>query len=184
MNKFAVLFIICAIATATRQEAWADVEPYCYYPDKYPVSMQQRTTPVNLDLYAGTWYEIARKPMNGQSDCLCSEALYTRQEDKVAVKNTCIRESGLSSSIEGYAVPRNDFNTRLNVYFRPTNPGEYWIIDIDPEYRWAIVGEPCKRFAWVLSRTKQLAPEVLSARIQTLVERGYDISDIIHRGDC
>ena len=186
MNKFAVLFIICAIAAGSANANWADVEPYCYFPDKYPVSMHQRTVPVDLNLYSGVWYEIVRKPMVQQTGCVCTQAEYTLSEDQrqVKVQNTCITAEGRQINIEGYAVPANQYHTRLNVYFRPNSPGEYWILDIDENYQWVIVGEPCKKSGWVLSRTKTMDPELLQQKIQTLAAKGYDVSNLISRGNC
>ena len=184
MNKFAVLFIICAIAAGSANASWADEEPYCYLPDNYPVSMNQRLIPVNLNLYKGLWYEIARKPTPPQAGCVCTQAQYTLDGSQVKVLNSCTTSTGNTISIEGYAVSMNKYNTRLNVFFRPNSPGEYWILDIDPNYQWVIVGEPCKKAGFILSRQKTLDEKIKQEGIRTLSRYGYDVSNLVFRGNC
>ena len=184
MNKFAVLFIICAIAAGSANANWADKEPWCFFPDKYPVTMQILQVQISLAQYSGLWYEIARKPMAFETECECAQAQYTPQGAKVGVLNSCSTKDGHTSSSEGYAISQNSYNSRLDVYFNPNTPGEYWILDIDPNYQWVVVGEPCKKFGWILSRTKTLSQQSLNARIQTLVDRGYDIHNLVYRGNC
>ena len=185
MNKFAVLFIICAIAAGSANASWQDYQPFCYFPDMVQVSLKQNTkAKVDVNLYSGTWYEIVRKPMSHQKECVCSQAQYTNNGDHIGVFNQCNTKDGGLKSASAKAYTANDYNTRLKVYFAPFIAGEYWILDIDPNYQWVIVGEPCKKFAWVLARTKTIPQDVLQARLNTLKSLGFDLSDLIPRGDC
>jgi apolipoprotein D and lipocalin family protein len=70
----------------------------------------------------------------------------------------------------------DNFFARL---FGSSREGNYWIIDLDPDYRTSVVGTPDRRFLWILSRTPQLD----DATYQRLVERarqlGFSVSDLI-----
>ena len=144
---------------------------------------------VDLARYAGTWYEIARLPMWFQRHCVDSKAIYTSRPDgAVGVHNECVTDSGGLDQIEGVAtVVDPKTNARLTVVFDnffarlfgSSREGNYWIIDLDPDYRTSVVGTPDRRFLWILSRTPQLD----DATYQRLVERarqlGFSVSDMI-----
>jgi apolipoprotein D and lipocalin family protein len=55
--------------------------------------------------------------------------------------------------------------------------GDYWILGLDPDYDWAIVGEPNRRYGWILARGQSLDSASL-ATINAILERnGYDIME-------
>ena len=144
---------------------------------------------VDLARYAGTWYEIARLPMWFQRHCVDSKALYTNRPDgTVGVHNECVTDTGRLDQIEGVAtVVDPKTNARLTVVFDnffaqlfgSSREGNYWILDLDPDYRTSVVGTPDRRFLWILSR----APQLDDATYRRLVERarqlGFSVSDLI-----
>jgi len=122
---------------------------------------------VDLSRYAGEWYEVEAFPTWFQRGCTGARATYTPQADgTIRVINTCQR-SDRTARIN---------NSKLKVRFFWPFEGDYWILDLDPAYRWAAVGTPNRKYLWILSRTPQLDPALL-ARIRTrLASQGYDIS--------
>jgi apolipoprotein D and lipocalin family protein len=53
------------------------------------------------------------------------------------------------------------------------------VIGLDPEYHWAVVGEPSRKYLWVLSRTPSL-PDATFEGILTLIrEKGYDTGRLV-----
>lgn len=132
---------------------------------------------VDLARYAGDWYEIESFPAWFQRGCAATKASYTPLPDgKIRVVNTCQRH-GRPVSIEGTArvVPGSN-NSKLKVRFFWPFEGDYWILDLDPAYRWAAVGHPNRRYLWILSRTPQLDPALLASIRTRLAAQGYDIS--------
>ena len=170
------------IVSAVSCEAWADVPPFCLDPFKNPVSMTTTAAKVNVSRYMGKWFEVARMPMWGQNDCICSQAEYEWVENHVSVINTCITTEFTSRSIEGKAVAMNDYNSKLQVFF-PSQPapGNYWILNLDVDYKWVVVGEPCMKFAWILSREKTLGQDIVQEQIGLLKSKGFDVSKLIFR---
>ena len=144
---------------------------------------------MDLARYAGTWYEIARLPMWFQRHCVDSKAIYTRRPDgAIGVHNECLTDAGGVEQAEGVAtVVDPPTNARLAVVFdnffarlfSSSREGNYWILDLDPEYRTAMVGTPDRRYLWILSRT----PQMDEASYRSLVERatrlGFSVSDLI-----
>ena len=65
-------------------------------------------------------------------------------------------------------------NARLEVTFFWPFWGAYWIIDLDPDYRWAVVGHPSRNYLWVLSRTRTLDETLYQQIVARLSAQGYD----------
>ena len=144
---------------------------------------------VDLSRYAGTWYEIARLPMWFQRHCVDSKALYSSRADgAVLVHNECVTNSGRVEQAEGVAtVVDTKTNARLTVVFDnwfarlfgSSREGNYWILDLDPEYRTAMVGTPDRQFLWILSRTSQLDEATYRRLVERASQLGYPVSDLI-----
>ena len=133
---------------------------------------------VDLERYAGTWYEIAKYPTPFQAGCARSTAEYTPQEGgRVRVLNTCESPDGtVIDTIEGYAeVADPATNAKLTVYF-PGSPfgAPYWILELGEDYGYAVVGEPSRSFLWILSRTPTMDEATFQSILTRLPEKGYD----------
>ena len=136
---------------------------------------------VDLARYAGTWHEIARIPMFFQRKCVRDvTATYTLREGHVAVLNRCVTAGAETITAAGKAfVTDAPTNRRLEVGFLDILgwmpfKGDYWILALDPEYRWAIVGDRDRRYGWILSRTTELTPALRTAIDARLRGLGYD----------
>jgi len=139
---------------------------------------------VNIEKYMGTWYEIARYPNKFQNDdCVATQAEYSlRPDGKVRVLNSCCKGTvdGKKKSIEGKAWSVDkETNAKLKVQFFWPFRGDYWIIQLDKDYKYAVVGHPKRTYLWILSRTPALNESTHSAIVQKLIEQGYDPTKII-----
>ena len=149
----------------------------------------QTVASVDLSRYAGTWYEIARLPMWFQRYCVDSKAMYSSRPDgAIGVYNECVTKSGVVEHAEGVAtVVDTKTNARLTVVFDnwfarlfgSSREGNYWILDLDPEYRTTMVGTPDRRYLWILSRTPQLEEATYRRLVERARELGYPVSDLI-----
>jgi apolipoprotein D and lipocalin family protein len=137
---------------------------------------------VDLSRYIGTWYEIASFPQRFQKGCTASMAVYSIREDgQIEVLNRCHRDSlgGRETIARGRArVIDRDSNAKLKVTFFWPFWGDYWIIDLDPEYRWAVVGHPSRKYLWILCRTRAMDPLVYSGILERLSGQGYDVGKL------
>jgi apolipoprotein D and lipocalin family protein len=138
---------------------------------------------VDLLRYAGTWHEVARFPnsfQDGRRECTATTATYAlRADGRVGVTNRCrdANAGGAERVAEGvaYAVAGSG-NARLRVSFFWPFFGDYWVIGLDPDYRWAVVGEPRRQFLWVLSRTPEMAPADEAAALAAARAQGFDLA--------
>lgn len=148
---------------------------------------------VDLNRYAGTWYEIARLPNRFQKDCAGDvTANYTLNPDKtIKVVNTC-REKGKDKlkSAEGLGrVAKEDkgANSILEVRFAPAFLsfigavwGDYRIIGLDSaNYKYALVGSEDLKYLWILSRTKTLDDATYNKLTAEAARQGYDVKQIL-----
>ena len=144
---------------------------------------------VELDKYLGVWYEIARKPMYFEKQCAKDiTATYTLNENgNVTVDNRCYsKDGGLKQSVSEAFVENPPFNTKLKVSFLPEAirwvpvvRGDYLILKLDENYQTVLVGEPSRKYLWVLSRTPELSEDVLNEYLSYAKSLGYDLNDII-----
>jgi len=133
---------------------------------------------VDLNRYLGKWYEIARYPAWFQKGCVHATAEYSLLDDgKIQVVNRCYkdnREGALKESKGKAEVVDTTTNAKLKVWFFWPFKGNYWIIDLSPDYQWAVVGEPSRKYLWILSRTPVLDDAVYQDILARLPGKGYD----------
>jgi apolipoprotein D and lipocalin family protein len=136
---------------------------------------------VDLQRYAGKWYEVARIPNRFQKKCSRDvSAEYSFEGDAIKVHNLCVNTAGRTTGITGKAkVVDQQSNAKLKVTFFWPFYGDYWILGLDPDYRWALVGTPNHKYLWVLSRTKTL-PQVDMDQARRIAEQnGFLISNLV-----
>ncbi|MBT2557498.1 lipocalin family protein [Hymenobacter sp. ISL-91] len=138
---------------------------------------------VNLQRYAGLWYEIARLPVRFEKGCQHVTAEYTvRPDGKVGVRNTCHQGSigGPATTATATAWPTDGTNAKLKVQFFWPFTGDYWILALDEiGYQHALVGSPDRETLWILSRMPHLP---LATREQLLAkgrELGFPVENML-----
>ena len=134
----------------------------------------------DLNRYLGTWYEIAKYPVSFEDGLVGVTAHYSLRDDgKVAVRNAGFKESfqGEKKVANGRAhVPDASRPAELRVTFFWPFYGDYWVIGLDPEYRWSIVGDPARKYLWILSRTPAMDGALYDMLVKKVRELGYDPS--------
>lgn len=114
---------------------------------------------IDLSRYMGRWYEIASfpsffQPRNGAD----TRATYTLNSDgTVHVLNETWND-GKRASIEGSAYkadPKSEeAKLKVKFYVPPFLPiipvvGNYWVLYLDDDYQYVLVGEPTRKYLWV-----------------------------------
>lgn len=138
---------------------------------------------VDINRYMGRWFEIARYPMFFQRNCAKNAvAEYAlRANGTVRVENRCTTSGGRIIRARGSARLVDHTGAKFKVKFFPLMPGaDYWIIDLDAQYRWAVVSEPRRRYLWILSRTPALDGITLDGILQRLREQRYDVDRLLY----
>jgi apolipoprotein D and lipocalin family protein len=168
---FSVLFVIAVTLVPTTASGSEETE-------KNTVTT---VNSVDLNRYAGLWYEIARIPNRFQKHCARgTTAEYTLREDgRITVINRCVKDNGETDDAEGVAkIEDSTSNAKLKVSFvsflgwRPFW-GDYWVIGLDGDYRWAVIGTPDRKYGWVLARTPELDEDTLEQIFTIIENNGY-----------
>ena len=146
-------------------------------------------TGLDLNRYAGKWFEIARFPNRFQKQCVGNvSANYVKRADgDIDVINRCINAAGVIEEAVGRArVPSIETTAKLKVRFAPQwltwLPmvwADYWVVDLSPDYTVAAVGDPTRKYLWILSRTPVIAEPLYHALMKRLVVQGYDTNNLV-----
>lgn len=139
---------------------------------------------VDLKKYTGVWYEIAKIPNSFQSHCVkgTTAKYYLQENGEIKVINSCYEDDGELNIANGVArVVDSKTNSKLEVSFVSLFGwnlfwGDYWIIGLDENYSWAIVGHPKRKYGWILSRTPTLSENTMNLINGLLRNQGYDPS--------
>jgi apolipoprotein D and lipocalin family protein len=134
---------------------------------------------VDLPRYMGGWFVIANIPYFAEKDCFDSvEGYALRPDGRIDNKFACREKSfdaPMKPKLETIAtIYDRSSNAEWRVPFLKLIQVKYFIIDLDPDYRWAVIGHPSRRYGWILSRTRELPDDVYSRILQRLQGQGYD----------
>ena len=156
-----------------------------------PASDEPRTVArVDLDRYAGRWFEIARYPNRFQKQCAGDVvARYARRPDgDIDVVNTCRTSAGTVKEAKGLArlAERGGSQAKLQVRFAPAFLswlpavwGDYWILSLADDYSWAIVGDRARKYLWLLARTPSISDDLYRPLAQEAAARGFDPGTLV-----
>lgn len=135
---------------------------------------------VDLKRYLGTWFEIARYDQFFERGCSNISATYSLMKDEhIKVVNRCTKEDGEKKQAQGVAYATDDSYSKLKVsFFRPFY-GDYQIIMLDDAYTYAVIGEPSRKYFWILSRKKYLDEKIKQMILKKMPSLGYDPSQLI-----
>ena len=167
--KFAGMFLMLVITTSCKGQITMT--------DKSVVSE------FGLEKYLGTWYEIARYNHRFERGLVGVTATYSMRNDgKINVVNAGYRDSlnGKFSQATGKAkIPDPAVPARLKVSFFLFFYGDYYVMELDKNYQWAVVGSRTDKYLWILSRTPELDPSVYSDILNRIKKRGYNTEQLI-----
>ncbi|KAL3533149.1 hypothetical protein ACH5RR_006670 [Cinchona calisaya] len=143
---------------------------------------------LNLERYMGRWYEIASFPSRFQpKDGVNTRATYTLNPDgtvKVLNETWSGGKRGFIEGIANKADPKSDeAKLKVKFYVPPFLPvipvvGDYWVLFIDEDYQYALIGQPSRKYLWILSRQTALDDEIYNQLVQRAVDEGYDVSKL------
>jgi lipocalin len=154
-----------------------------------PQKVPSVVSTVDLNRYMGMWYEIARLPNYFERKLKCASATYTLRDDgriTVLNKGNYLTDPQKSTSSKGIAwIPDKKSPAKLKVQFFWPFSGDYWIMELDKEYRYVLVGGPSLKYLWILSREKKMDELTYNMLLRKAIDNGYDVKSIIRvQQDC
>lgn len=140
-----------------------------------------KTVPVvDLEKYLGKWYEIAAFPQKFEKGCTFTTAEYSLKEDgKIEIKNSCIKDGQYSEAIGEASVDDKNSKAKLDVSFFWPFSGKYWIIALAPDYSYAVVGHPNRKYLWILNRKPKMDSMTYNHLVLLAAGKGFDIRKLV-----
>lgn len=138
-------------------------------------------TGFEVNRYLGKWYEVGRIDNRFEKGLINTTAQYALNDDgSLNVLNSGIdNKTGRFKHASGTAKFMKDtYVGALKVSFFGPFYGGYNIVDLDEDYRWAVVIGSSRDFFWVLSRTVEIPETVKERAIKIASEAGIDPSKI------
>jgi apolipoprotein D and lipocalin family protein len=137
---------------------------------------------VDVKRYMGTWFEIAKFPQRFEKGLVGITADYSLLPNgKVRVLNSGYKEdfNGKLKTVKGKAwVVDTTTNAKLKVSFFWPFAANYWILDLGKDYEYAAVGDPSRKYLWILSRTPRMDELVYNGLLKRMQDKGFDISKL------
>ncbi len=137
---------------------------------------------LNLNRYLGTWYEIARFPHSFEKNLVGVRATYSLQPDgKIKVLNQGYKNSldGKPSEAVGKAkIPDPSEPGKLKVSFFWIFYADYYVLEVDKNYQYAMIGSYSDKYFWILCRTPQMDEATYQMLLDKARKRGYNLDKL------
>lgn len=148
------------------------------------VSGPPTVSSLNKQRYAGEWHEVARLPNQFEKGLVAAKATYGLNADgSISVRNEGLKTNGDTTSIDGTATPTGNSGKLLVRFDRfPASlfAGDYWILDVNPEYTRALVGSPDLKYLWLLSKDPSDDKADFQSQIAKAKSLGYLTSGLFY----
>lgn len=150
-----------------------------------PDPKMETVASVDPILYMGQWYSVKEIPIFygfwvfgfDSTECVDSQAYYELLENgNIKIRNSCIY-NGEEKVVEGEGgFESSSPDGRLWVSFFPLFKSPYYIIGLDEDYQWSVVGTPDRKSLWFLSRNTTLSQEDTDEMLSVAQNQGFDTS--------
>ena len=138
---------------------------------------------VDLPRYMGDWRVIANIPYFAEKDCVDSIESYALRPDGKIANWFRFRKKSFTAPQQRVDFVARVVNTSSNaewrVQFAPLISAGYFIVDLDPQYRWTVVGHPSRRYGWIMARGKTMPGQTYRGILERLETQGYKASDFV-----
>ena len=138
---------------------------------------------VDLDRYLGRWYVIANIPYFLENGKVASYDTYAKRPDGKMDNIFTFRKGGFDAPEQSWhgtaRVTNLVTNAEWKVGFIWPVTSTYLVLELDPDYRWAVVGTPGRGLLWILARERQLSAADYEHILGLIEQQGYDRTKIV-----
>lgn len=142
---------------------------------------------IDLHRYMGQWHEIAHLPLFFQRKCSGPITANSRlaTDAEIELHAFCRTRSGRKTvDMVAVSVQQQPAAFKIRIVpawlsWLPYAWFEYWVIDIDPDYQWAVVGGPGAKHLWILSRERTMNVALYRRLVDRARDRGYLVDKLI-----
>jgi apolipoprotein D and lipocalin family protein len=137
---------------------------------------------VDLKRYSGRWFEIARLPTKFQKQCIGNTTTTfntMRENGQLEILSRCLVKNGKVDEIRGETKVSDATNAKMKVSFPKFSSDSFWVIDLDPNYQYAVVGNPDRDYLWILNRAPQMDDAVYQQILRRIEKMGFKPNKLI-----
>ena len=140
----------------------------CGFSKGNPMDTIDNHTVQSLDLnrFMGRWYEIARYDHRFEKEMTHVSATYSLREDLKQIKGKAKQ-------------PDPNDPGKLKVSFFLWFYADYYVLEIDPDYQYVLIGSSSDKYLWIMSRDKTIPDTLRDELLQKLQARGYDTNRLV-----
>lgn len=137
---------------------------------------------VDLDRYMGRWWVIGNIPYFAERGKIASADVYALRPDgkidNVFVYRKAFDKPEKRMNALATVVPGSN-NTRWKIaFFGGLLKADYLVLEVAPDYSWALIGQPSGKLAWVFSREQRMDDAQFDALREKFAAYGYRPGDI------
>lgn len=137
----------------------------------------------DLERYMGKWYELYRLPNSFEEGLEEITAHYQLDEEgKIVVTNEgrVTDDKSRIKQAKGRAwIPNPKEPSKWKISFYWPISRDFWVLRVDPDYSYALVGDPSGKYLWILSREPSLDPKILSDLKIYASSLGFAVENLI-----
>jgi apolipoprotein D and lipocalin family protein len=161
----AMTLIILASCATTTKEPFQETEEY-----------------VDIERFTGNWYVIALLPTAFEKDAANGIENYSlTEEGNIRVQYT-FRKNSPQGKEKVMTQKGWIYNKESNADWRvrPLWPLKlpYYILEIDEDYQYTVIGTNNFKYLWIMSRNPKMDEQLLQQISSRMTARGYDMSEI------
>lgn len=135
---------------------------------------------LDLPRFMGDWYVISYLPWFAEKGNVNTMDIYALRPDGKIDVTYAFRRGSLEA-------PRKEWRAKAWVYDTKSNAhwkiqflwpfaADFLVLDVAPDYRYTVIGEPSRKLLWIMSRQPTMEEADYAAVVQRLEAQGYEVS--------
>lgn len=137
---------------------------------------------VDLPRFMGAWHVIAHIPYWPERGKVASRDEYRLRADG-RVDNDFVFQKSFTAPVQRWKgvsrVVAGSRGTHWQVQFIWPFKADLLVLEVDPDYRWALLGHPQRKYAWVFAREPRMDDATLDALRQRFARYGYEPAQLV-----
>lgn len=146
-----------------------------------PVPNQELAEKVDIEKFMGVWYVHGYTPTAIDKNAWNGTETYEQLPNGKIQTTYEFRKGSAEGKLKTYHPVGTIVNTETNAEWRMRFFGiinaAYYILYVDPDHTFTVIGHPNKKFAWIMSREPEIKEDRYSELRRELKEREYDLSN-------
>lgn len=135
-----------------------------------------------LNRFMGAWHVIAHVPYFGERGHVASRDEYTlRADGRIAVHY--VYQEGFAEPVKTLdskaTVKADSGNRRWTTWFFGVIPTKFNILEVAPDYSWALINYPGRDLAWVFARTADIGDAQYAELVAKMRGHGVDTTKLL-----